>query len=1084
MRRVLFFTSVLVLLGTSVVMVTAEGLEPNVLLSEPTTQASWPTIAADGRGVYVTWQDRGLGDFDILMTMSSNNGTTFSEPVFVNDNPGDGTHSSFPDMAVGNGRICVVWADNRNGASDIYFSQSLDGRNFSPDIAVWSSDTNSSYRPSIAIDEENDIIYVAWTDDLLDIRTSSSVDGGQTFSPPVTASDSRKNGRDDPQIGVDSKGKVHVVWADGRTGKVPQGPFNVDDTDIFISNSTDSGQSFGSNRRVNIEYKEILQSSPSLVIDGNDVLHVVWDDELIYGEPSILYAGSINGRDFTTPLFINFTSRLTNGRGTTHQTPVIEVSESGDTIYVSWAESLSGNYNIYLAMSEGVGFYSAVSLYGGNYFFDDILTHNAFRDPGEAVLLDDGNGRLDPGRLNGTESPDEIVLAGLANLQEDLTGERLAFFDQNSDGWDQDDDIVRESPVTSYPSIEPKQKSQWDTTTGTFVNYLRLIDGFLYDVEQSETMSIGAFDIAHAKDAGVNPENFGLEDDDPISRAEIAITYRTDASYDGSSSVNISRGLSGNISIMPVANTGGTEVTETMDLMSRGFWTVSDLKSLNVSFTNDASSSATVSFNKISLWIDRGIPERFDAYDFTVYDGSSVLPLNQSLSAFTDGDDVMFIDASLDGLYDLGEPLILTSTDVEPGQSITNSVTVLPRADQAHWGPVFIPFPLNDDAGTDSQYAPAIALDSGGGCHAAWSDFRGGISSAYFADTVSDTWPPSVLSVVPGHGSLDVLPDTDIRITFSEPIDRQSLESSFSIFPPTAGAWNWSAESDSVAFEPLFPLLPDTTYHVEISSSVMDVSGIPMKDRFRWRFNTAIPPRVECEYTGIESPFVDIPVTCSVSDSWGVVSVVLSHKGVEEANYTETSMVLISGSDTDGSWTGTIPARTEVGWVNFAVVAESVLGAKGRYPAYGDGIVEIEDSVPPELQHDPVASATAGDTVYVTANASDDVEIERVVLYVKAAGATAFVPHEMQRSGQTDKYFVLFEVPDRNGEIEYYIQATDVGGNTATSPSSSPQSEPHAIEVSGAGDQDVFIWIGLTTVLCIAIIAVILYISRGRRAKD
>ncbi|MCK4455755.1 MAG: exo-alpha-sialidase, partial [Thermoplasmata archaeon] len=284
MRRVLLFTSVLVLLGASIVMMPVEGHEPNVLLSEPNVAAIRPAIASDNRGLYVAWQDKGLGDLDILLSVSRNNGTTFSEPVIVNDNPGDGTHSSFPDIAAGNGRICVVWEDGRNVVTDIYFSQSSDGRHFSPDVAVWQSDTNSSTRPSIAIDEENDIIYVAWVDDYLDIRASVSSDGGQTFSEPVTVSDSKKNGRYNPQIEADTNGKVYVVWADGRTGTIQQG-LGVDDTDIFISNSTDNGMSFGQNVRVNHVYEGILQSNPSLAIDGDDVLHVVWDDELEYGEP-------------------------------------------------------------------------------------------------------------------------------------------------------------------------------------------------------------------------------------------------------------------------------------------------------------------------------------------------------------------------------------------------------------------------------------------------------------------------------------------------------------------------------------------------------------------------------------------------------------------------------------------------------------------------------------------------------------------------------------------------------------------------------------------------------------------------------
>ncbi|MFQ6129028.1 MAG: Ig-like domain-containing protein [Thermoplasmata archaeon] len=1077
--HVFLVSSIMLLIGASITLVPVGGYEPNVLLSEPGVTASWPAIASDEHGIYVVWQDKRLGDLDILFSMSKNNGTTFSEPVVVNDNPGDGTLSSFPDITVGNGRICVVWQDNRNVDFDIYFSQSFDGKNFSNDIAVWQSDTNSSTRPSIAIDEKNDLIYVAWADDYLDIKVSVSSDGGQTFSEPVKVSDSRTNGRSLPKIGVDSKGKVYVVWADGRTGLVRNG-LAEDDTDIFISNSTDNGKSFGQNLRVNKEYREILQGNPSLAIDRDDVLHIVWEDELEYGASSILYSSSPDGFKFTDPIFANFTSPVRDGTGTRHQTPDIAVSQSGNLIFVSWAEIRSGNYNVYLARSHGGKFYPAISIFGGDHFFDDILTLNGIRDPGEAVFLDNGNGRLDPGRLNGTDSPDTVVLAGKANLQEDLSGERLLYFDENSDGWDFDDDIVLETPIISYPSIEPKLESEWDNTTGNYVNYLRFVDGFYYNVTRFATMSIGWFDIANAKDAGINPKNFGLENDDPVSKAEIEITYKTDSAYDGTSSIYIWRPPSENISLFPIENTGGVQKTKTIDLMPLGFHTIPDLKSINVSYANNASAICNVSFDKISLWIDRGVPSRFDSYDFRIYNGSSDMAFNDSLSSFADEDNVMFLDGSLDGYYDLGEPLVVTSEDIEPGGQLTSNEVILPRADKPHWSPVFAPFPVNDDTGTSSQYSPSIAIDPGGGCYVVWLDYRGAIESVYFADTVTDSWSPSILEVFPTDGSVNVLLDSEIKIAFSEPIDRSSVESSFSIFPPTAGAWNWSSEGDIAVFQPWYDLLPNATYYLEIPSSVTDISGNPLRERYRWRFTTATPPSIECLVNSTTRAFFDIRVMCNITDMWGVVSASLFYKGILDENYTLLNMSLTSGSDTNGTWMEWIPAQASVGRVSFFVTAVNVIGAEGRYPMYEYGIVRIRDVVPPTLQHDAISSAWAGSRINITAIAYDDIGIERVVLYAKPIGGTAFVPLKMNRIGETDEYYVEMEIPNQNGRIEYYLEAMDVGGNKATVPEVNPQTEPNAIIVSGAMDIALYFWIGTTIVFIILIIVLIFYLIKRR----
>jgi hypothetical protein len=1081
--RVFLVSMTLLMFGASFACLPADGYEPNVLLSESGVMAGRPSIASDELGVYVVWQDRGLGDYDILFSMSRNNGTTFSESVIVNDNPGDENHSTFPDITVGNGMIYVVWVDSRNVAPDIYFSKSHNGKDFSADVAVWQSDTNSSNTPSIALDEKSDLIYIAWVDNYKDIRVSVSRDGGQTFSNPVSVSDSRKNERYDPQLEVDSKGKVYIAWADGRTGLVQQGPFNVPDTDIFISNSTDNGQTFSPNLRVNKEYKEILQAHPSLAIDRNDVLHLVWDDELGYGEPSILYSSSPDGLNFSDPVFVNFTSPVAGGIGTTHETPVIEVSRSGDTRFVSWTESRPGNFNIYLARSDGEEFYPAISLFGGNYFSDDVLSHNGYRDPGEAVILDDGDGRLDPGTLNGSNSPDKIVLAGKANLQEDLSGDRLLYFDENSDGWDFDDDVVLESPIIAYPSIEPKVKSELDNTTGNFVNYLRLVDGFHYVVEKSERMSIGWFDIAHAKDAGINPENFGLKNDDPISKAEISITYKTDGAYDGTSSVYVWKPPSENTSLLTIQNTGGASQTETMDLISLGFHTIPDLKLVNVSYTNNASSISNVSFNKISLWIDRGLPNRFDSYDFRVYNGTTELNFNDTLSSFADEDDVMFVDSSIDGYYDLGEPLVVTSGDINPGGQITSAEAVLPRADKPHWDLPFSPFPVNDDAGTSSQYSPSIAVDPGGGCYVVWMDYRGTPNSVYFADTVTDSWSPYVLEVSPAHGSSDVLLDSETRVVFSEPMNVASVETSFSIFPPTAGIWNWSSDGEIAVFRPLHGLLPSATYYLEISTTASDVSGNLLKDRLHWKFFTATPPSIECLANSTASIGSDVQVICDVVDLWGVASVELFYRGVTDENYTHLNMSIVSGTNMDGSWTEWIPAQTSIGRVRFFVTAENLIGAIGRYPAYGNGTVRIKDIVPPSLQHDVIESASAGSTVNITATANDDMGIAAVVLYAKPIGGTAFVPLEMERVGETDEYYVEMEIANENGRLEYYLKVTDVGGNEVTIPGVNPQSGPNVIEVSGAIDEAYF-WMGLTIFFAILLVILAFFFTKRMTAKD
>ena len=94
-----------------------------------------PSIALDrssGR-VYVAFADGRLGDADVWVWRSEDSGTTWSEPVRVNDTrTGDGTSQYLPKLAVSSGgRLDVVYydrrADRRNVMNEVSLQSSFDG---------------------------------------------------------------------------------------------------------------------------------------------------------------------------------------------------------------------------------------------------------------------------------------------------------------------------------------------------------------------------------------------------------------------------------------------------------------------------------------------------------------------------------------------------------------------------------------------------------------------------------------------------------------------------------------------------------------------------------------------------------------------------------------------------------------------------------------------------------------------------------------------------------------------------------------------------------------------------------------------
>jgi hypothetical protein len=130
----------------------------------------------------VTWADGRSGDEDVLLRRSRDAGTTWSDPVKVNDNPaGDGTAQFLPkvDVAPG-GRVDVVFLDGRNDRSkkllDAYLATSADGGRHFRNVRLSGQPFDSTVGPTFGPDYGTDFgtklgltsgggkAYAVWTD--------------------------------------------------------------------------------------------------------------------------------------------------------------------------------------------------------------------------------------------------------------------------------------------------------------------------------------------------------------------------------------------------------------------------------------------------------------------------------------------------------------------------------------------------------------------------------------------------------------------------------------------------------------------------------------------------------------------------------------------------------------------------------------------------------------------------------------------------------------------------------------------------------------------------------------------------------
>ena len=103
--------------------------------------------------------------------------------------------------------------------------------------------------------------------------------------------------------------------------------------------------------------------------------------------------------------------------------------------------------------------------------------------------------------------------------------------------------------------------------------------------------------------------------------------------------------------------------------------------------------------------------------------------------------------------------------------------------------------------------------------------------------TVVDVTKPFVTDVAPLGANTNLTPW--VVVTFSEPMDRSSVEQAFSITPAMNGAYQWSTDSTRVTFIPARPLIAGTTYFVAVDSSGRDRAGNSMTQSRTFQFSTA-----------------------------------------------------------------------------------------------------------------------------------------------------------------------------------------------------------------------------------------------------
>ncbi len=221
--------------------------------------------------------------------------------------------------------------------------------------------SGASQNPSIAVGS-NDYIHVVWIEDS---PGNNEIYYKKSTDGGTTWSTQRLTWTPDssgsPSIAVDSNDYIHVVWSESYIGG---------NSEVFYKKSTDGGTSWTTKR---LTWNPDSSGNPRIAVDSNDHIHVVWSDNTP-GVSEIFYKKSTDGG--TT-----WTTRRLTWNANTSSLPDIAI-DSSDHIHVVWTQLYSqDNDEIYYKKSTD----------GGTTWTTRRLTWNSSYSWEAQIATDTGN---------------------------------------------------------------------------------------------------------------------------------------------------------------------------------------------------------------------------------------------------------------------------------------------------------------------------------------------------------------------------------------------------------------------------------------------------------------------------------------------------------------------------------------------------------------------------------------------------------------------------------------------------------------------------------------------------------------------
>jgi hypothetical protein len=278
------------------------------------------------------------------------NGQVFAPNLQVDDGLPYAQYA--PSIARGlNDELYVMFDDMREGG-DMYFAKSLDrGRTWSrPNIRVSDTCICDWGLPSCMAVDVAGTIYACWTDwridddgdDDWDVYFSRSTDRGNSWFPNVRVNDSSNRDKSVGSMIVAPDQSLCVVWTDWRNGAT--------DPDIYFARSTDGGQTWTDpNIRVD-DGSTGSQFGGPICADQRGNLYVGYSSRPNSGARLHVYLvrSTDYGETWSKPAI-----RIDDGRVADHSNLSLKVSTTG--LYAVWRMYGAGMDNIVFSKSTDGG---------------------------------------------------------------------------------------------------------------------------------------------------------------------------------------------------------------------------------------------------------------------------------------------------------------------------------------------------------------------------------------------------------------------------------------------------------------------------------------------------------------------------------------------------------------------------------------------------------------------------------------------------------------------------------------------------------------------------------------------------------